>query len=104
MELSQATFQDFIAADGLSLVDFSATWCGPCRAMAPVVAALPGKIPGLRVGTIDVDKDPEDAAALGVRSIPFLALFRAGKLLATRVGATTPAALVAWIEEKAKDA
>lgn len=70
----------------LVLVDFWADWCGPCRALKPVVARLAERHPGLTVVTVDVDANPELAAEFGVRSLPCLILFKSGKDVDRRLG------------------
>jgi thioredoxin 1 len=70
------------------LIDFTAAWCPPCRAIAPHVDAIAAAYAGrLRVGKCDVDGSPELAARLDVRSMPTLMLFKDGKLVAQIVGA-----------------
>src|SRR5688500_17473193 len=72
------------------LLDFSATWCGPCKALAPVVEKLARATSGtLRVGTIDIDDAPEVAARYGIRGAPTILVFRDGKEAARHVGVTT---------------
>ena len=71
------------------LVDFWAAWCGPCRALAPVLETLAEARPELRIGKVDVDAQPELAARFDVLTVPTLLLFRSGRLLRRTTGAKT---------------
>lgn len=74
-------FQDLIQGDGPVLVDFYAEWCGPCKAMAPILAQFSQKMQGkVRVLKIDVDRNPAAAAAYQIQGVPTLMLFRKGKI------------------------
>ena len=69
------------------LVDFWATWCGPCRMLAPVIEELADEYDGkLTVGKIDVDECPEIASEFGVSSIPMVVLFQNGEVVETMIG------------------
>ena len=77
------------------LLDFSAVWCAPCKALNPIVESIAEQYRGqLRVGKIDIDSSPEIASRLGVRGAPTLVLFREGKEQARRLGLTSRAALI----------
>lgn len=83
------TFQELVLDNPIPVVvDFSAKWCGPCRAMSPVVENLAGKLAGqVAFVKIDIDESPELVEAFGVRSIPHLMLFSSGKIVDEHVGA-----------------
>ena len=81
------------------LVDFTAAWCPPCRMIAPHVEAVAVKYAGrLRVGTCDVDGNPELAARLGIRSMPTLVVWKGGKVVCQIVGAVPRARIEALVE------
>ena len=80
------------------LVDLWAEWCGPCRAIAPVLEELENDFDGqLKVAKVDVDANPETAQRFGVRSIPTLLLFSDGELRETTVGVQPKPALEALV-------
>ena len=69
------------------LVDFWATWCGPCRMIAPIVEELATEYEGkFKIGKMDVDNNPQTATQFGIRSIPTLLIFKGGKVVDTIVG------------------
>jgi len=77
------------------LLDFSAVWCGPCRALAPIVEKLADEYLGkVRVGKLDTDDSQVTASKFGVRSIPTLLVFRDGKEVARHVGLANKETLV----------
>lgn len=73
--------------NGIVLVDFFAQWCGPCKMIAPIVDEIANEINTLKVVKIDADKAQGLMAQFGIRGIPTLLLFDAGKVIATKVGA-----------------
>jgi thioredoxin 2 len=100
VELNAATFERHLTRDGLPLlVDFWAPWCGPCKAMAPVLEAAAKELePRLRVAKLDTGAVPEVAARYAVRSIPTIILFKDGQEAARTAGAMPPARLKAWLD------
>ena len=94
-EVTDDNFKSTVASsDKPFLIDFWATWCGPCRAVAPHVEALANELAGkLAVGKVDIDHNPNVAGQFGVRSIPTLILFKNGKPVDQIVGAVPKAKL-----------
>jgi thioredoxin len=83
--LTDATFADAFA-DGLTVIDFWAGWCGPCRAMAPQFDKVAQLRPNYRFAKVDVDAQPALAARFGIRSIPTLIVLRDGQPVAGQTG------------------
>ena len=80
------------------LVDFTATWCGPCKQLAPIVDQLADDLHGtVKVGKLDIDDSPIMAGKLGVRGVPTVMVFKNGELSAQHVGLTTKAKLAALV-------
>ena len=76
------------------LVDFWASWCGPCRMMSPVVDEISEEQADVKVGKINIDEEPELASRFGVMSIPTLMVFRGGQIADKAVGARPKAAVL----------
>ena len=82
------------------VVDFWAEWCGPCKQIGPALEELSAEYEGrVKVAKVDVDSNPNAAAAMGVRGIPALFIFKDGQVVSNRAGAAPKAALASWIEE-----
>lgn len=77
---------DVLKAEGTVLVDFWATWCGPCRMLSPIVDEVASERPDVKVGKINVDEQPELAQQFGIMSIPTLLVFKNGEKVQESVG------------------
>lgn len=100
LHATDATFPDLVLQAGMPvLVDFCATWCGPCRAMGPVVAELAAETPQVLVVKVDVDECPQTAAHYKATSLPSLLVFKAGRVTARQVGMINKARLKALLEQ-----
>jgi thioredoxin 1 len=91
-----------LAGDRTAVVDFWATWCPPCRALAPAIEALAEERPEVVVGKLDVDEHPQIAERYGIHNIPTVLVFRNGKLAARSVGLVAIGRLRELVDAKAE--
>lgn len=99
LHINHESFEKIIAQDGKTvLVDFWATWCGPCRMIAPVLEEVAKECPDVTVCKVDVDEERELALEYGVSSIPTLLVFRDGKVVNQSIGAMPKERILAMLQ------
>ena len=91
-------FDKALSQDKLMMVDFWASWCGPCRMLGPVIEQLDNQSPEVVVGKVNVDDEQELAMRYGVMSIPTVIFFKDGKEIDRKVGVMPPEAFVQVLE------
>jgi thioredoxin 1 len=90
---------EVLGSDLPVLVDFTATWCGPCKQLAPIVDQLATELDGkVKVGKLDVDDSPVTAGKYGVRGVPTVMVFNKGQRAAQHVGLTTKQKLLTLVQ------
>lgn len=90
--------QEVLKSDKKVLVDFWASWCGPCRMLSPVIDEIANETDKVKVGKVNVDEESELATQFAVMSIPTLILFENGKPVKQMVGAQPKSAILSMIE------
>ena len=95
----QSFDQDVLQSDKPVLVDYWAEWCGPCKAIAPVLEEIANDYADrLRVAQLNIDENPDTPPRYGIRGIPTLMLFKDGNVEATKVGALSKSQLTAFLD------
>ncbi|MDF1698779.1 MAG: thioredoxin [Saprospiraceae bacterium] len=95
VEFTDSNFEETALSGGVSVVDFWAEWCGPCRLITPIIEDMHNEFEGqAKIGKVNVDDNPEISSKYGVRSIPTILFIKDGEVVERHVGATTKAKLV----------
>lgn len=98
-KINEQEFQTIAMQDDVAVVDFSATWCGPCKMLAPVLEDVSEKLNGkVKFYNVDVDDAPELAAAYRVNSVPCVVLMKKGAFVDQSIGFKPAPMITGWIE------
>ena len=99
LHITKETFEkEVLQSEKTVLLDFFATWCGPCKMLAPTIEAIAEEYDSFKVGKVNVDDEPDLAQAYGISSIPTLILFKDGKAADMMVGLRSKDEIVKWAE------
>ena len=99
VKVTAQNFEEVLATDKTVLLDFFATWCGPCKMVAPILEEIADQHPEYVIGKINVDEEQELAAKFGVMSIPTLVVMKDGEMKTQQAGARPKVQILALLEQ-----
>ena len=99
-KINEQEFVNEVSKEAAAVVDFSATWCGPCKMLAPVLEQLSEEMAGkVNFYNVDVDDDSDLAAGFGISSVPTVLMLKKGKVVDQSIGFRPGPAMKSWIEK-----
>ncbi len=99
VEFTDSNFETKVEGAELTIVDFWAEWCGPCKMISPIIEELANENQGVNVGKVNVDENPELSMKYNIRSIPTILFFKGGEIVDKVVGAVPKAVLESKLSE-----
>ena len=99
-DMNDTDFQEKVVKEDLTIINYSASWCGPCKQIGPSLEEISDEMADkITVAKINIDENPNTPTQFGVRGIPTMLVFKNGEAAATKVGAVSKTAIVEWIED-----
>ncbi len=98
IKITESTFDSFIES-GVALVDIKTEWCGPCRALSPIIDELSTEYNNVKIGKMDADENKDIVQKLGIRSIPTILIYKDGMIVEKHVGNASKAQLKSLIDK-----
>ena len=99
LHVTKENFDEVVSTEKTVLLDFFATWCGPCRMVGPILEEIAAEHPQYVIAKIDVDEEPELASQFGVMSIPTMVVMKNREVVSQSAGARPKAQILAMLEE-----
>ena len=98
IKVTNSTYNDFISS-GIVLLDIKTEWCGPCKALSPIIDELADEYTNVKIGKMDSDENSETTQELGIRSIPTILVYKDGMIVEKHVGGASKAQLKSLIDK-----